>query len=101
MSRRTKTRALLQALRTLLPTADISVLHEQPWHSLTFCGAQIGICVSVIDVTMFCDTEELSQKLSDHEFVLPDQIVADIAVTRAVVAEGAQSLIIDALLLDD
>ncbi len=50
---------------------------------------------------MLVDAEELSQKLSDHEFVLPGQIVADIAVTRAVVAKGAQCLIIDALLLDD
>jgi len=101
MSRRTKTRALLQALRTLIPTADISVPHERPWHSLTFCGAQIGLCVSVIDVKMLGDGEELSKKLSDHEFVLRGQIVADIMVTRAAMAEGRQCLIIEALLLDD
>jgi len=57
--------------------------------------------VSVIDVKMLGDAEEPSKKLSDHEFVLPGQIVADITVTRAVMAEGAQCLIIDALLLDD
>jgi hypothetical protein len=32
---------------------------------------------------------------------LPRQIVADIAVTQAVIAKGAQCLIIDALLLDN
>ena len=89
MSRRTKTRALLQALRTLIPTADVSVLHERPWHNLTTCGAAIGLCVAVIDVKILGDAEKLSQKLPEHEFVLPGQIVADIAVTRAVVAEGA------------
>lgn len=50
---------------------------------------------------MLGDAEEPSKKLSDHEFVLPGQIVADITVTRAVMAEGAQCLIIDAFLLDD
>ena len=92
---------MLQALRTLIPTADISVLHERPWHGLTFCGSQIGLCVAVIDVKILGDAEELSQKLSEHEFVLPGQIVADIAMTQTVVAEDAQCLIIHALLLDD
>jgi len=32
---------------------------------------------------------------------VPGHIVADIAVTHAVVADGAHCLIIDALLLDD
>jgi hypothetical protein len=52
--------------------------------------------------------EALSQLLSEHEFDLPRQIVADIAVTgavtgpltQAVMAKGAACLIIDALLLD-
>jgi hypothetical protein len=48
--------------------------------------------------------EALSQLLAEHEFDLPDQIVADIVVngpvTGAVMAKGAQCLIIDALLLD-
>jgi hypothetical protein len=42
----------------------------------------------------------LSQLLSEHEFDLPRQIVADIGVTHAVIDKGAQCLIIDALLLD-
>jgi hypothetical protein len=50
------------------------------------------------------DVEALSQLLAEHEFDLPDQIVADIVVTGpvtgAVMAKGAQCLIIDALLLD-
>ena len=100
MSGRTKTRALLHALRALLPGADINVLTERPWYSLTFSGTQLCLSVAITDAKMLGEAEILSQKLSEHEFVLPGQIVADISVTWAVVAEGAQCLIIDALLLD-
>ena len=100
MSGRTNTRALLHALRALLPGADINVLHERPWHSLTFCGTQLCLSVPIADAKMLGEAKILSQKLSEHEFVLSGQIVADISVTWAVVVEGAQCLIIDALLLD-
>ena len=42
----------------------------------------------------------LSLLLAEYEFDMPRQIVADIAVTGAVMAKNAQCLIIDALLLD-
>jgi hypothetical protein len=45
--------------------------------------------------------EKLAFLLSEHEFHVPGHIVADIAVTHAVVADGAHCLIIDPLLLDD
>jgi hypothetical protein len=79
-------------------------LHERPWHSLTFSGTQIGLSVQMQDGAWHSDVEALSQLLAEHEFDLPDQIVADIVVTGpvtgAVMAKGAQCLIIDALLLD-
>jgi hypothetical protein len=52
------------------------------------------------DGTWHSDAEALSQMLSEHEFDLPRQIVADIAVTQAVATDGGHCLIIDALLLD-
>jgi hypothetical protein len=46
------------------------------------------------------DVAALSQLLSEYEFDLAHQIVADIGVTQAVIGKGAQFLIIDVLLLD-
>ena len=101
MSMPTQAVALHKALRAIIPVADISILHERPWHSLTFCGTQLCLSVQLQDGTWHSDAEALSQLLSEHEFDLPRQIVADIAVTQAVIAKGAQCLIIDALLLDN
>ena len=97
---RTQSRALRNALRAIIPAADISILHERPWHSLTFCGTQLCLSVQLQDGTWHSDADKLSQLLAEHEFDLPHQIVADIAVTQAVVTDGAMCLIIDALLLD-
>ena len=100
MSGRMRAGAFLRALRLLVPEADLNIIHERPWHSLTFGGTQI--CISVTITT--AETPgglPLSAMLAEHEFSLPRQIVADIAVTQAVVADGANCLIIDALLLDD
>lgn len=92
---------LLRALRTLVPAADIRIMHERPWHSVTFCGTQICLSMTVAAPGTQDYAEKLSQLLSEHEFHVPGQIVADIAVTQAVVADGAHCLIIDALLLDE
>lgn len=101
MSKRTRSGALLRTLRSLMPASDISIIHERPWCSLTFSGIQI--CLSVQFADTFCADEaaRMSAIFSEYEFDLPGQIVADIAATRAVVDQGAQCLIIDALLLDD
>jgi hypothetical protein len=56
--------------------------------------------VQLPEGTWHSDVAALSQLLSEHEFDLPRQIVADIGITRAVTAQGGQCLIIDALLLD-
>ena len=100
MSRRTQSGALINALRAIIPTADISILQERPWHSLTFSGTQIGLSVQYSDGPWQSDVAALSQLLSEYEFDLAHQIVAEIGVTQAVIGKGAQFLIIDALLLD-
>ena len=101
MSMPIQSHALHNALRAIIPAADISILHERPWHSLTFCGTQLCLSVHMSDGKWHDNVEALSQLLSEHEFDLPRQIVADIAVTQAVIAKGAHCLIIDALLLDE
>lgn len=97
---RSLARSLVRALQALLPTASITILHERPWHSLTFSGAQI--CLSVaLPITAAEQRSALAQLLEDHEFSLPSQLVADIAITETAIFGGQFRLIIDALLLED
>lgn len=100
MTYQTSSRQLVRALHALMPTAIIAILHERPWHSLTFCGAQI--CLSI----MLPENAEqqlplIARLLEDHEFSLPGQLVADIAITETAILDGKYRLIVDALLLDD
>ena len=100
MTAQTPSRSLVRALQALMPQASIAILHERPWHSLTFSGAQI--CLSVaLPITAEEQRSALAQSLEDHEFSLPSQLVADIAITEAAILGGQYRLIIDALLLED
>jgi hypothetical protein len=97
---RSLARSLVRALQALMPQASIAILHERPWHSLTFSGAQI--CLSVaLPITAAEERSGVAQLLDDHEFSLPSQLVADIAITETVIFDGQFRLIIDALLLED
>ena len=97
---RSLARSLVRALQALMPQASITILHERPWHSLTFGGAQI--CLSVaLPVTAAEQRSAVAQLLEDHEFSLPSQLVADIAITETAIFDGQYRLIIDALLLED
>jgi hypothetical protein len=100
MTAQTPSRSLVRALQSLIPQASIAILHERPWHSLTFSGAQI--CLSVaLPITAAEQRSALAQSLEDHEFSLPSQLVADIAITETAILGGQYRLIIDALLLED
>jgi hypothetical protein len=100
MTAQTPSRSLVRALQALMPQASIAILHERPWHSLTFSGAQI--CLSVaLPITAAEQRSALAQSLEDYEFSLPSQLVADIAITEAAILGGQYRLIIDALLLED
>ena len=100
MSMRTPSHAPCNALRAMFPAADISILHERPWHSLTFSGAQI--CLSVaLPITAAEQRSAFAQLLEDHEFSLSSQLVADIAITETAILGGQYRLIIDALVLED
>ncbi|MFN3620952.1 hypothetical protein [Sphingorhabdus sp.] len=100
MSVQTNITALLRALKSLIPATEISIVHQRPWHSLTFSGTQLCLSVQLGNIISIRDSADISARLSGHEFVLPSQIVADIAATQTV-ADGLPCLIIDALLLDD
>jgi len=97
---RSLARSLVRALQALMPQASITILHERPWHSLTFSGAQI--CLSLaLPITAAEQRSAVAQQLEDHEFSLPSQLVADIAITETAILDGQYRLIIDALLLED
>jgi hypothetical protein len=97
---RSLARSLVRALQALMPQASIAILQERPWHSLTFSGAQI--CLSVaLPMTAAEHRSAVAQLLEDHEFSLPSQLVADIAITETAIFDGQFRLIIDALLLED
>jgi hypothetical protein len=100
MTFQTKSRGLVRALKALMPQSSIAILHERPWHSLTFCGAQI--CLSVaLPKTAPEQRSAITQLLENHEFSLPRQLVADIAIAETAILDGTYRLIVDTLLLDD
>lgn len=101
MSCLTKSGGLLRELRRLLPEATLSVIHERPWHSLTFTGAQVCISVMLQSEKLPDFGHRFAQELPEYEFSLRDQLVADIAVIEMAAGENPTRLMIDALLLDD
>lgn len=101
MSAGLKSNALFRALREMMPEAALSLIHERPWRSLTFCGVQVCICLALGAKDHADVVARFAKELPTHDFDLPKHIVADIAVTEAVTGESQSRLIIDALLLDD
>jgi hypothetical protein len=71
---------LLRELERLLPDGQWRVVQERPWFSLTFSGVQM-----TFTTTSGCayDAQKAAAVLEAHEFTLPGQIVADIAVEEA------------------
>jgi hypothetical protein len=100
MTDQAPSRSLVRALQALMPEARITILHERPWHSLTFSGAQISLSVA-LPITAAEQRSAVARLLEDHEFSLPSQLVADIAITETAILGGQYRLIIDALLLED
>jgi hypothetical protein len=100
MTDHASSRGLVRALQALLPQASIAILHERPWHSLTFSGTQI--CLSIaLPITAAEQRSAVAKRVEDHEFSLPSQLVADIAITGTAIFDAQYRMIIDALLLDD
>lgn len=59
------------------------------------------MCISVrIDGPSAENVRRFVQGLPDHEFCLPGQLVADVAVTETCFVAGGHALMIEALVLD-
>lgn len=71
---------LLRELDRLLPGGQWRVVQERPWFSLTFSGVQMTFTTTS---GCTCDAQKAAAVLEAHEFTLPGQIVADIAVEEA------------------
>jgi hypothetical protein len=92
---------LVHGLRRLLPNATMTVIHEQPWRSLTFVGTQLCLSVTMSGNPDESVIAQFIRILPDYEFDLTGQLVADIGATEIVTDGGSGHLRIDALLLND
>lgn len=101
MTATAKSIGLLRALRHMLPDAELSVIHQRPWHSLTFSGAQICISLVLTGEQHTRRAARFALELPKHEFDLAGQLVADIAVIETACGENQSRLMIDTLLLDE
>jgi hypothetical protein len=91
----------LHALRQVIPAAELSIIRQRPWHSLTFSGAQLGV-LAVLDDEHHVDTAmRIATLLPEYAFEITGQLVADMAVVDTVSTATQSRLMIDALLLDD
>lgn len=97
MTGASRSNGLMRALRELLPTAALVLIHERNWHSLTLSGVQVCISAKVCDD----DASKMSDMLREHQFDLKGQLVADIAVIQTCFGPGQNQIMIDAILLDD
>jgi hypothetical protein len=94
-------RQLLRALWNLLADADVRLVSERSWHSLTFSGTQIELS-AVVSVGNHAEiSAHFEQMLLDHDFQLNGVFVADIAVTERVAIANETRLVIHALLIED
>jgi hypothetical protein len=73
------------------------------WHSLTFTGERHRIDLRIPGPGAADIAELLTRDLADAEFMIPGQVVADIAVEGAMVEhpDGAISLTIEALTVEE
>lgn len=93
-------RTLANAVTALLPEAVIKRRVTHDWHSATFSGHRL-----VFELASMCGAaaiDEFARTISEHEFVLPGLLVADIALTkRCAMPDGSTRLVLEALVLDD
>lgn len=73
---------LRAALALAGPNATLVSQREAPWASITFSGARHTIVLAFNGWEACDDAENLIADLPDHEFRIPNVLVADATVTR-------------------
>lgn len=81
--RRTLADRVRSALLLITGGAGSILSHkETAWTSITFSGTRHEVVLEFCGVEAVVAGEELIERLPDHEFTLPGQLVADATVTK-------------------
>lgn len=103
--RLTTAEKLLRAVLALAgPHATLVSQREAPWASITFSGARHSIVLAFHGWEACDDAENLIVDLPDHEFSIPNVLVADATVTRTqqeLLPSPRMEVELDLLLLDE
>ncbi len=99
--RRTTADRVRAALAGLAGGHGTVLAHEEKaWASITFSGTRHEVVLEFCGPEAVAGGEELIERLPDHEFALPGQLVADAAITKVDHRFGAmERLEITAVLL--
>lgn len=81
--RRTLADRVRAALLGLTGGAGTVLAHEEKaWASITFAGTRHAVVMEFCGADAVVAGEELIERLPDHEFTLPGQLVADATITK-------------------
>lgn len=81
--RRTLSDRVRTALMQLTGGAGTLLGHEEKaWASITFTGTRHEVVLEFCGAEAVARGEELIERLPDHEFALPGQLVADATITK-------------------
>ena len=81
-ARRTTADRVRTALLQLTGGAGTLIAHEEkPWASITFSGTRHEVVLEFCGADAVVGGEELIERLPDHDFRIPGQLVADATIT--------------------
>jgi hypothetical protein len=81
--RRTTADRVRAALAGLADGHGTVIAHEEKaWASITFAGTRHEVVLEFCGPEAVAGGEELIERLPDHEFALPGQLVADATITK-------------------
>ena len=92
-----RTHPLVRSLKAMFPDVEFTLKLSLDWCSMTFAGQKVmieGIAPGWLSIDDFVET------LPEHEFSIPNLLVADIAVTTLENDEGRIAILIEALVID-
>jgi hypothetical protein len=82
-ARRTTADRVRTALTALAGGTGAILSHdEKAWASITFSGTRHQVVLEFCGAESVAGGEELIERLPDHEFTLPGQLVADATITK-------------------
>ena len=97
--------ALLSALFDLAQgQAELVRDSERNWASATFAGTRHNVTLAFTGVAAIAAAEALIEALPEHEFTIPDQLVADaaiVSVEQVALPEPRIVVELELLLLED